>query len=247
MKRPALGTKLQRRRQALGLSQLKLALDAGVSPRHLAFIETGRTRPSREMVLRLVERLRVPLRERNAYLLAAGFAPAFEQHELAAPALAAVKAAAAAVLATHMPFPAIVLDRRRDIVMANPAAEALCAGVAPALLAAPNIYRVLLHPDGLASRIVNFGEYSHHLIERLRGDAETSNDPALFELLAEVQAYPRVGATASGDAVLVLRLRGAGNFITALATFGTPFDVTAAELVLESLFPADDATRRAYL
>ncbi len=243
----ALGEKLKAWRQSRHLSQLQLAVDAEVSPRHLSFIETGRSKPSREMVLRLAEQLRVPLREKNAFLLAAGFAPAFAHRELDTPELSAVKAAAAHVLEQHLPFPAIALDRQRNVVMANCAARKLAKRISPQI--AQNIYRLLLHPDGLAPQIVGFAAYSRHLVTRLSRDAQTSGSPELHALLAEVEQYPNV---ASGDETiepiaLTLRLKHDSAelaFFTTLSTFGTPFDVTVSELVIEALFPADQATAR---
>jgi len=248
------GERLKDRRRILGLSQLQLAVDAGVSPRHLSFLETGRSQPSRDMVLKLAAQMRVPLREQNSLLLAAGFAPAFGQHDLAAPALDAVRSAAALVLKNHEPFPAAALDRKRNVVMANRGARLLLSGVAPALLGPPvNIHRVLLHPDGLSRNIVNFAEYRRHLLERLRRDAEQSGDVELHALFNELSAYPvssGAGFTAASkaDVALVFRFREAGGgelaFITTIATFGTPFDVTVSELVVESLFPADAFTEQ---
>lgn len=246
------GERLKGWRQHAGVSQLQLAVEARVSPRHLSFIETGRARPSREMVLRLSAQLGVPLREQNVLLLAAGFAPAHGEAELVAPEMSAIRAAAQRVLANHEPFPAVALDRRRDIVMGNRAAELLGRGAAPALRRAPvNVYRLVLHPEGLASRIVDFGNYSRHLVARLARDAAVSGDAMLHALLAEVSAYPGVRATgdltsSGANGALTLRLRDDDGaelaFLTTLATFGTPFDVTVSELVIESLFPADDRT-----
>jgi transcriptional regulator with XRE-family HTH domain len=243
------GQRLKARRATLGLSQLQLAVDADVSPRHLSFIETGRSRPSREMVLRLAEQLRVPLREQNLLLLAAGFAPEFAQHELHEPELSAVRDAAALVLENHEPFPAVALDRRRDIVMSNRAAPWLLEGLPPALLGPPlNIYRLLLHPDGLARRIVDFAADGYPLLARLRRDAETSGDAELHALAAELAGYPGLATHATpspAGAALQLRLRDGARelaFVATLATFGTPFDVTVSELVIECLFPVDDYT-----
>ena len=247
------GTELRRWRQALGLSQLRLAVEADVSARHLSFIETGRSQPSREMVLHLAAQLRVPLREQNALLLAAGFAPAFPERDMGAPEMSAIREAAALVLANHEPYPAIAIDRRRDVVMANRAAPLLLGDVAPALRGPPlNIYRVLLHPEGLAPRIINFAPYARHLIARLQRDARASGEAALLALLAEVEAYPGVGAgvgetpPASADGALLLRLQdGAGElaFITTLATFGAAQEITTSELVIEALLPANERTR----
>jgi transcriptional regulator with XRE-family HTH domain len=245
------GALLKGHRRTLGLSQLQLSVDAGISPRHLSFIESGRASPSREMVLRIARHLRRSLREQNALLVAAGFAPAFEQRALDAPELEAVRAAAALVLANHEPFPAIALDRRRNVVMGNRAGTWLSEGIAPELQGpAMNVFRVLLHPEGLAPRIVGFEAYSSHLLARLQRDAETSADPELFALLDEVAQYPGVGSAEDAapnttTSALSLRLRVRGGelaFITTIATFGTPFDVTVSELVIESLFPADEFT-----
>lgn len=248
---PSFGERLKSRRQRLGVSQLQLAVDAGVSPRHLSFIETGRSRPSREMVLRLADQLRLPLRDQNALLLAAGFAPAFAHADLEAPELGAVRRAAALVLANHEPFPAVAIDRRRNVVMSNAAAQALLGDLPPEVREPTlNIYRLMLHPLGLARRIVNFAEYAPHLLARLQRDADTHGDDDLHALLTEVRAYPALRSAARADstegAALTLRVRdddgGELAFITMIATFGTPFDVTVAELVIESLFPADART-----
>jgi hypothetical protein len=201
------------------------------------------------MVLRLAGHLGVPLRERNELLVAAGLAPAFEQRALAEPALAAIRAAAERILEMSEPFPAVVLDRRRDVVLANRAAALLQEDIDLAALGEPlNALRLLLHPRGLAPRILGFSAYAAQLVERHRRDAATSGDPALRALIAEVERYPGVERAApppSGDAALVLRLRdprGVLAFFTTIAAFGTPLDVTVSELVLESLFPADAGT-----
>jgi transcriptional regulator with XRE-family HTH domain len=238
-------------RRARGVSQLQLAVDAGVSPRHLSFIETGRARPSSEMVLRLARRLQVPLREQNLLLLAAGHAPAHAHRALEEPQLQAVGAAARRFLDHHEPFPAVALDRLRNVVLQNRAAGRLAAHAAPALLRPPvNLFRLLLHPDGLSSRIEAFPAYARHLLARLGQDAERTGDAALHALLAELERYPGVEPSRSppamlDDSALVLRVRTEGGtlaFLTTLATFGTPFDVTVSELVLEALYPADEAT-----
>jgi transcriptional regulator with XRE-family HTH domain len=247
------GEHLRRWRDARRLSQLQLAVDAGVSPRHLSFIETGRAQPSREMVLRLAVQLQLPLREQNVLLLAAGLAPAFEARAWASPELSAVREAVAMVLAAHEPFPALAVDRAWNVVMSNCGAPLLAEGVAPELLGArANVYRISLHPEGLRPRVVNFADYARHLVARLRRDAATSGDRDLFALLREVESYPGMPAVADGDGhpgdvALPLRLRSACgelSFITMIATFGTPFDVTVAELAIESFFPADAATAR---
>lgn len=251
MPRASLGEKIKARRKQVGVSQLRLATDAKVSPRHLSFIETGRSQPSRAMVLRLAEQLRVPLREQNAFLLAAGYAPAFEQHDLGAPQMRAVRDAAAQVLADHNPFPAVALDRGRNIVMSNDAAAFMQEGVDAAIVEPPvNIYRLLLHPAGLSTRIIDLPQYRAQLLARLHREVQASDDSELAALLTEVEGY---GPTAEFDlndpthehGVLVLRLRDGDRelaLVSMLATFGTPMEVTASELVIESLFPADAYT-----
>lgn len=245
------GEKLKAWRRVRRLSQLQLAVDAEVSPRHLSFIETGRSQPSREMVVKLAQNLALPPREQNALLLAAGFAPSFPQTPLEAPKLEVIRKAAALVLGNHEPFPAVAIDRTRNIVMANRAAATLQEGVAPELLAGSvNLYRLLLDPRGLAPRIVDFAQYRHHLLARLQRDAEQLADPDLHALHTELEKASRklAGTTpiaATEDAALTFRLRhgtGVLSFIATLATFGTPFDLTVAELTIESLFPLDAFT-----
>jgi transcriptional regulator with XRE-family HTH domain len=235
------------------LSQLELAAEAAVSTRHLSFIETGRARPSREMVIHLAEHLEIPLRERNALLMAAGFAPAYEERALEAPEMASVHAALDLVLGSHEPYPAIVVDRYWNVVKGNRAASLLLDGVAPELLAPPvNVYRVSFHPAGLSNVVVNFGEYAAHLLAQLRHDVAVSGDPRLEALLQEVEAYPTVASLgavvpARGSVVLPMRLRhpeGDLALFSTIATFGTPVDVTVAELAVETFFPADGETAR---
>jgi transcriptional regulator with XRE-family HTH domain len=235
------------------LSQLDVSLDAAVSARHLSFVETGRARPSRELVLHLAEHLDVPLRERNNLLLAAGYAPFYGETPLDADAMEPVRAALEKILSGHVPFPAVIVDRRWDIVSANaPALALLSEGVDPALLAPPaNALRVCLHPDGLAPRIANLGEYGAHLVGRLARQAALAPDPAIDELLAELRGY--AGASAQGSGALEpaellfapLSMRALGRdlrMFSTLATFGTALDITVAELAIESFFPADAAT-----
>jgi transcriptional regulator with XRE-family HTH domain len=233
-------------------SQLDLANQATVSARHLSFVETGRSKPSRELVLHLAEHLDVPLRDRNALLLAAGYAPTFRQSSLDDEEMAPVRRALDAILAGHQPFPAIVLDRIWNLVTANASALGLLTdGVADDLLAPPaNALRVSLHPDGLAPRIVNLPEWSAHLVDRLRREAEAYADPDLFALHDELCGYPGVAGSAVPDSTagrlfvpLVLRsAAGELTFFSTVATFGTARDVTVEELAIESFFPADDAT-----
>jgi transcriptional regulator with XRE-family HTH domain len=237
------------------LSQLELAHEAGISTRHLSFVETGRSVPSREMVLRLAERLDVPLRERNALLVAAGYAPMYRQRPLDDPALAAAREAVERILRGHEPCPALAVDRHWNLVAANAMVAHLLAGLPPQLLQPPvNVLRLSLHPQGLAPRIVNLEQWRHHLFERLRQQVEVTGDAALQALEAElrdleapVQApadAPRLAGEVLGVAI-PLQLRtpaGVLSFLSTVTVFGTPNDVTLQELALETFFPADEAT-----
>jgi transcriptional regulator with XRE-family HTH domain len=249
--RPPVGRLLREWRERRRLSQLELSLRAEISTRHLSFVETGRSRPTPEMILRLTEHLDVPLRERNELLLAGGYAPAYPQHGLDEPELAAVRAALRLVLAGHDPFPAVLLDRWWNLVEANAAAGVLLAGCAPHLLRPPvNVLRVSLHPDGLAPRIANLGQWRAHLLEQLRRRAERTGDARLRALEDELRAFPAPpGAPpAPADVVLPLRLRSDGRelaFFSIAASVGTAADVTVDELVVESFYPADAATAEA--
>jgi transcriptional regulator with XRE-family HTH domain len=233
------------------LSQQELSLAADVSARHLSFLETGRSRPSREMVLSLAEHLDVPLRERNELLTAAGFAPLYPRRDLGEPEMRAVRAAVDRVLASHAPWPAVAVDRRWDLVAANPPALVLAGAAAPALLVPPiNVYRLTLHPEGLAPLLVNLPEVAHHLVDRLRRDVAATGDADLAALLAEVTRYPTVRGLPSaigpsGGVVVPFRLRhpsGELAMFTTVTTFGTPADVTVAELALELFYPLDEVT-----
>jgi transcriptional regulator with XRE-family HTH domain len=259
--RPRVGELLREWRQRRRLSQLDLAVTAGVSSRHLSFVETGRSRPSPELVLHLAEHLDVPLRERNTLLLAAGYAPTFAERPLDAPELAAVRAALDQVLAGHDPFPALVVDRRWDVVAMNAGVGLLLEGVDPDLLApAPNALRIALSPRGLAPRIANFAEWSTHLLDRLRRQVIVSGDDDLRALEEELRALPGVGDTDDGSfsrwpaeapspIAVPLRLRAPGgaelSFLSTVTTFGTALDITLAELCLEAFLPADAATAAA--
>ncbi|RNL86994.1 XRE family transcriptional regulator [Halostreptopolyspora alba] len=244
---------LREHRRRGGLSQLALASQAGVSSRHLSFVETGRTRPSREMILTLAEHLDVPLRERNRLLLAGGYAPAYPEHSLRAPEMAPVRAAVRQVLAGHEPYPALTVDRLYNIVDLNDAARTLLgSGVSPALLAPPsNSLRVGLHPQGFAPRVVNLGEWRAHLLRRLQRQVDLTGDEGLSALYEELvalpcdQEEPEVELPGPGDVVVPLRLLYRGNelvFFSTLAVIGTPLEVTASEIVIEAFFPADSAT-----
>jgi len=250
--RVPLGMLLKDWRRRRRLSQLDLALEAGVSARHLSFVETGRSKPSRQMVLHLAEQLDVPLRDRNHLLLAAGYAPAYGEHPLDAPEMAPVREALDGVLAGHMPFPAIVVDRWWTLVAANEGLALLTRDVAPGLLEPPaNALRVALHPDGMAPRIVNLGQYRAHVLDRLRREAAMTADAQLAALHEELRAYPaRPAPPAPGhpEIAVPMRLRSdAGElvFFSTVATFGTAVDITLAELSIEAFFPADAETAAA--
>jgi transcriptional regulator with XRE-family HTH domain len=252
--RVPLGTLLREWRGRRRMSQLDLALEAGVSARHLSFIETGRSRPSREMVLQLAEQLDVPLRDRNQLLLAAGFAPAYGERHLDAPELAPVRDAIDLVLKGHEPYPAVVVDRRWDLVAANRSVALLTAGAAPELLEPPvNVLRLALHPRGTADRIANLGEVRAHLLDRLRRHAALTADPRLAALYDELAAYPAPAGehgTSAGEIAIPLRLRAPEGsaelrLFSTIATFGTALDVTVAELAIEAFFPADAETAAA--
>jgi transcriptional regulator with XRE-family HTH domain len=250
---PTVGALLRDWRTRRHLSQLGLALEAGVSARHLSFLETGRAQPSQEMVLRLADQLDVPLRERNRLLLAAGYAPAFGERQLGAPELGPVREAIDQILRGHEPYPAVVVDRHWGMVAANSAVTLLTEGVAPHLLEPPvNVLRASLHPDGAAPRIVNFGQWRAHLLERLGRQAVATGDPALASLHEELSGYPAPAAAAhaGGSEIAVpLKIRsgdgGVLSFISTIATFGTATEVTVSELAIESFFPADAATANA--
>lgn len=234
------------------LSQLDLAQEAQISTRHLSFVETGRSLPSREMVLRLAQRLDVPLRERNALLVAAGYAPMYRERPLDDPALAAARQAVELVLKSHEPYPALAVDRHWNLVAANRMLPHLLAGADPSLLQGPvNVLRLSLHPRGLAPRIVNLAQWRDHLFERLRQQIQATGDPLLASLLEELRGYAvpdGAGERMEGEhpgVVMPFRFRsrlGVLNFISTTTIFGTPVDVTLQELAMETFFPADAMT-----
>ncbi len=248
------GDHLRTWRQQRHLSQLELADEADISTRHVSFMETGRTNPSRDMVLRLCERLAIPLRERNALLVAAGYAPMYRERALDDPALTAARQAVELVLKGHEPCPAIALDRCWNVVASNRAAQALLAAhVSPELLVSPiNVFRLSLHPQGLASRIANLAQWRHHLFERLRQQIHATADPALLALQAELQEYPAPDESKplvmEGEMLGVVMpfcfdsVHGMLSLISTTTIFGTPVDVTLQELAVESFFPADAFT-----
>jgi transcriptional regulator with XRE-family HTH domain len=242
-------------RERRRLSQLELSVEADVSTRHISFVETGRSAPSRELVLHLAEHLEVPLRERNRLLLAAGFAPVYAQTALDAPRMAAARTAVRQLLTAHEPYPAVVVDRAWTMVDANASIRLLTDLVAPDLLAPPaNVLRASLHPRGLAPHIANLGEWRAHLLARLRRQVELTDDADLKALAKELEAYPCDGPEPTvelpgpGEIVVPLRIRrddGELAYFGTIATFGTPLDVTLAELSIESFYPADEATAAA--
>ncbi|GAA0505993.1 transcriptional regulator [Saccharopolyspora subtropica] len=246
------GALLREWRQRRRLSQLQLSIDADISTRHLSFVETGRSKPTKEMILRLSEHLDVPLRERNQLLLAGGYAPAYPASGLDAPELGAVRAALRQVLAGHEPHPALVVDRAWRLVDSNASIRLFLEEVAPDLLEPPvNVLRLSLHPRGMAPNIANLGEWRAHILGRLRRQAAATADPELAELLAELRDYPcdqpepEVELPGASDVVVPLRFRHRGRelaFLSMTAVFGTPLDVTVAELAIESFFPADQTT-----
>jgi transcriptional regulator with XRE-family HTH domain len=262
------GSLLREWRERRRLSQLGLAVDAGVSARHVSFVENGRARPSPEMVLHLAERLEVPLRERNQLLLSAGYAPVYGQRTLDDAEMKPVREAIGQVLGGHEPFPALVVDQHWNMVAANRGLAVLTEGVAAELMEEPvNVLRVALHPKGLAPRIVNLAEWRTHLLERLDRQIMATSDPVLVALRDELVAYRATDASGNGhgdgpggdrdglvatdgaqlarDIVVCLRLRAGDTelaFFSTVATFGTAIDVTIAELAIESFFPADQAT-----
>lgn len=244
------GVLLREWRQRRHLSQLELASRADVSTRHLSYIETGRSRPTSAMVVRLCDHLEVPLREQNSVLLAAGHAPAHPEHRLTDPPMAEANAALETILRGHLPYPALVVDRHWELVAANDAVYALLDGVDADLLEPPvNVIRLSVHPRGLGPRIVNLDEWRAHLAERLRQEHDATGDPELAALLAEVSAGG-VPPLRSSALVVPMEVRVADgtvlSFISTTTVFGTPREVTLSELAIEAFYPADDATR-AYL
>jgi transcriptional regulator with XRE-family HTH domain len=244
------GELLKHWRHKRRFSQLDLACEAGISTRHLSFLETGRSSPSREMLLNLAEQLEVPLRERNALLLAAGFAPLYPQRQLESPEMSFVLAAVRHVLKAHEPFPALAIDRYWNLIEANRGVAPLMSSASPALLAPPmNVMKLALHPDGLARRICNFDEWRAHLLARLRHQLDSTADPRLKSLLEELSGYPHAGtgssvAAAPGIAVPLRLATDAGvlSFLSTTMMFGAPLDVTLSELAIEFFLPADSHT-----
>ncbi len=264
--RAPFGVRLRAWRQQRRYSQLDLAHEASISTRHLSFVETGRAMPSREMVLRLADRLDVPLRERNALLVSAGYAPMFRQRAFDDPELGPVMDAIRRVLKGHEPFPALAIDRQWNLVAANDAVPPLLEGADASLLKPPiNVLRLSLHPHGIASRIDNFAQWREHLLDRLHRQAAATSDPSLHTLLEELSALPAPEAP-DGDRIEAARTQrvvpelfvpelfvpfrfrtnhGVLSFISTTTVFGTPMDVTLQELAIEAFLPADAFTLQA--
>jgi len=247
------GEHLRHWRQRRRFSQMDLAHVAEVSTRHLSCVETGRASPSREMVLRLVERLDVPLRERNAWLVAAGFAPLYRARPLDDPDMASARTAVQRILDCHEPWPALAMDRHWNLVMHNRLVPLLMAGAAHELLQGPvNVLRLSLHPQGLAPRIANLRQWREHLFERLRQQIRATGDPVLSALLEELQGYPDASGAApvalAGEHPGVLMpfqfhtAHGVLQLVSTTTVFGSPVDITLQELALETFFPADEAS-----
>lgn len=236
---------------------MTLALEAGVSPKHLSFVETGRSRPSPELILTLARHLEVPLRERNDLLLAAGFAPHYHETPLTDPEMAPIVSSIQRLLDTHEPYPGLALDRRWNVVLSNRAAAPIAALVPPEL-ATPtfNIFRVSLHPDGLARHTVNFPAWADHLLTTLHRAVALTGDRTLAALEEEVRAYPDVAAilaagrppsTHTPTLLVPFELRVGEQHLsmfTTLTTFGTPRDVTLDDLAIELFYPNDDTTEQ---
>lgn len=250
------GNLLKEWRERRRRSQLELALDAEISTRHLSFVETGRARPSREMILLLAENLQIPLRERNKLLITAGFAPVYSEKGFEDVTLSAARRAVELILKAHEPFPALAVDRHWNMVAANKTVPLMLEGVAPELLAPPvNVLRLSLHPEGLASKIVNLAEWREHLLTRLKKQVADTADFGLEELLKELNGYQisdrrREKSLKPADAIVIpLRIEtrfGTLSFMSTTTVFGTPVDVTVSEIALETFFPADEATREVF-
>ena len=245
---PPVGQLLREWRERRRLSQLELSIQADVSTRHLSFVETGRSKPTPEMIVRLTEQLDVPLRERNQLLLAGGYAPAYPQYGMDAPELESVRVALSQVLRGHEPYPAVVINRWWDLVEGNDAINLLVEGCAAHLLQPPvNVLRLSLHPDGMAPRIVNLGQWRAHLLEQVRRRAVQTGDARLLELERELRGYPGDddSTPAPHDVVLPLLLRVDDRELSLFsieARVGTATDVTVDELSIETFYPADPTT-----
>ncbi len=248
------GGLLREWRQRRRMSQLDLAVEAEISSKHVSFLETGRSLPSREMLLHLAEQLQIPLREQNILLTAAGFAPIFPERALENPALAQARVMIERILTGHEPYPALAIDRQWNLVASNRVVAPLLSDVEPSLLEPPiNVLRLSLHPKGLKPRIANFAEWRFHLLARVRHQIELTADAGLTKLLRELEAYPvprgesYAPRAASEYAGIVVPLQfitpdGTLSLLSATTVFGTPIDITLAEIALETFFPANAAT-----
>nr|WP_297457527.1 helix-turn-helix transcriptional regulator [uncultured Halomonas sp.] len=245
------GDFLREWRQRRRMSQMELALEADISTRHLSFLETGRSQPSREMVLVLADELDMPLRDRNVMLVSAGFAPVYSERSLDDPALASMRQAVDLVLKGHEPYPALAVDRHWSLVLANDALASLIGEVDPMLMKPPvNVLRLSIHPAGLANRIVNFTEWRNHLIHRLHRQVNATGDAILADLIEELGSYPIPDTAARrsrpehdySGIIVPLQLMTDEGMLSLFSTttiFGTPADVTLSELAIEAFFPAD--------
>jgi len=260
MARARVGTLIRQWRTRRNLSQMDLAQRVYVSARHLSFVETGRSRPSPELVLAIAGALDVPLRQRNALLLAAGYAPRFSELPLDAPSMLPLRRSIQRMLDAHDPYPGVVIDRCWNIVMSNRAAAALVAALPPELTEPPlNVYRVCLHPDGLAAVTLDFRPWAAYLLDQLRRAIDSTGDERLLAIRAEVTAYPNIAALAAGPPderedreepeepplLVPWTIERDGQVLslfTTLTTFGTPRDITLEELAIELFFPADEHT-----
>ena len=249
---PTVGVLLRNWRERRRMSQLELAARAEVSARHVSFVETGRSRPTRTMLLKLSDQLEIPLRERNSLLLAGGFAPAYPEHALGDVPMASVSRAIGQILHAHRSSPAVVVDRHWSLVDGNDAVALLVDGCAAHLLEPPvNVLRLSLHPDGMATRIGNLGQWRAHLLHRLDHQIAVTGDAELVALAAELAGYPCGDPDVDmepGALVVPIRIATAAGelaFLSTTTVFGTPLDVTVAELAIETFHPADEATAEA--
>lgn len=250
------GTLVRHWRHQRSRSQLDVAYDIGVSPKHLSFVETGRSRPSPELINAIGIHLDIPLRERNTMLLAAGFAPRYQHTPLDDPAMAGIVESLQRLLDAHDPYPGLVLDRHWNVVLVNNGARALAA-VVPEHLAGPpmNVFRASLHPGGLAAHTIDFDQWATYLLGQLHRLVTVTADPGLIEIEAEVTGYPNIvelrartdwtTPDATAELLIPYRLDVNGvqlSMFTTLTTFGTPRDITLDELAVELFFPNDAAT-----
>lgn len=255
---PAVGHLLRDWRMRRHLSQLELACEAEISTRHLSFIETGRSLPSREMLLHLAEQLDVPLRTRNTLLQAAGYAAVYQERPLEDPTLKTARRAIDLVLEGHKPYPAFGIDRHWNIIASNNALSTFLGDVEPWLLQSPvNALRLSLHPRGVAPRIANYVEWRAHLLTRLRQQIDVTADPGLMDLMKELRSYPvpaetrqqrNAAKTDASGVVVPLELitdRGVLAFMSTVTVFGTPVDITLSEIALECFYPANAETAQA--